>query len=885
MQAHICSAGLLALAAVTLSAQPLAYTISTIAGSAAYDFAEGRQATSFLGAGTYKPVADQQGNFYFTTGDKVVKVKPDGTMSTYAGTGVTGSSGDKGPAAAAQLNFPFYLTFDPAGRLVIFDNGNSRIRRVEQDGTISTIVGTGQAPPFGTVDGDGGLATAARINATFGVYDSAGNLYFLDGGSNFRKVDTSGRISTVAKGVPGNFFDMTSDGTNIYVADFGNDQIKRLNTSSGALTTVAGSTQGNFGDGMAALSAKFNQIWNIAADAGGNLHLTDSANNRIRMIRNNPPSAVVSSGTGVVSTTAGTGANGFGADGAPALSSPLSGAIRVSVDANGNIYFVDSNTSRIRRYKVGGAVQTVAGVSYTDPLGDGGPATAAGLAVPRALSRDALGNLLVDQIGRIRKITTDGTISAFAGQFFGGSTADHIPASTATIDPIFSMVQDSGGNAYIIDGGVVRKLGTDGTIATILGFPGAKQDEGPAGAVGLNSPQALAIDAQDNLYIADSGTVHMMTPAGTVTHLVGSGAATQVSLATGNARNATLNFAAGLAVDPAGNLYISDSYNHRILQVTPAGQFSTVAGTFAKSGYSGDGGPAAQALLNQPRSLSIDAWGNLYFIDAVNHYIRKITPGGIISTIAGNGITGLAPDGTLGTAGPVDVQFGGATVLADPAGNILFTQPTTKRVSQLTPNKLQSSGVQHAALMAPGPVTSNLLVNIQGTELIPPAVTSSIGVLFDGQPAGVVSTNNGQIVAVVPTLTPSQTTTRLQVSINGALTNSLTLNAVAAIPGILGILNADGSQNSESAPASNGDMVTILETGDGNADPSTIAVQIGGAQANIVGISATTPGILQITVQLPDGTADGSPVVVMVGSASSQSGVAIGVQSARIHRR
>jgi uncharacterized protein (TIGR03437 family) len=794
---------------------------------------------------------------------------------------VTGYAGDHAPATAARLNFPFYLTLDNTGRLVIFDEGNLRIRRVEQDGTISTIAGAGTQPPA-AMDGEGGPATAARLNPSFGVYDSAGNLYFLDnfqGAPFLRKIGTDNRVTTLAKNLTGNYFDMASDGTNIYLADFGNNQVQRL-TSTGTLTTIAGSTKGPSSENVAALAAKFDGIWNIAAEPNGNLHISDVNNSRIRTIRNNPPAAVVASGTGVVTTSAGTGVDGFGADGAPASSSPLSGALRISVDNNGNIYYVDGGFGRIRRYKPGGAVQTVVGVPYTDPLGDGGPAASAGLPFPRAVSRDAAGNLLVDQVNRIRKITPDGTISAFAGQVLGGSYADHIAATSAALNPIYSMVQDNAGNTYLNDGGQVRKIAADGTIATILGFPGATQDQGPASAIALKSPEALAVDATGNLYVSDAGAVRMMTPDGMVTRVAGNNSSTQVPLANGDARNATLYYPSGLAVDPSGNLIIADTFNNRILKVTPAGQFSTIGGTFGKSGYSGDGGPAAQALLFTPRSLSIDAWGNIYFIESGSRYIRKISAAGIISTIAGNGGNSLAPDGGLGTAGPIAIQFIGASLLADPAGNVLFTQPTVQRLSQLTPNKLQPGGVQHAALMTSGPVTSNLLVNIQGTELIPPGASSSaLGVLFDGQPGTVVSVTNGQIVAVVPTLAASQTT-NLQVAINSALTNTATLNVVAAIPGVLNILNADGSANGAGAPASPGDMVTIQVTGDGNPDPSTIAVTIGGNAAKVVsfGPSGTMPGVDQIVVQLPDGTTDGSQVVVMVGSASSQSGVTISLQ-------
>ena len=711
-----------ALFAAIVSGQPLAYTISSAAGgSTAFEFSEGAAATSFVIRSFSQPAVDRQGAFYFSQGNRVIRVGPDGTAKTYAGTGQAGFSGEGGPATSAMLNAPGAVLFDPQGRLLIFDTfgvGSNRIRRVELNGAITTIAGTGDQAP-GPNDGDGGLATSARIHATLGTYDSGGNLFFLDSGDfglNMRRIDVNGRISTVAHSVGVFPIGMASDGTNIYLADL-NPAVNRVARLTGStFTPIAGPRAGFSGDGGPSIAASVSAPNGIAIDSAGNLHLVDTGNARVRTIRNSP-TATVASGQGVIATSAGTGTIGFGGEGVPALASPLSNPSAMTVDPSDNLYISDGGSGRFRKFRLGGMLQTVAGLPRTAPMGDSGPANQAALIAPGSLFRYSGGNFLVVDGARIRQITPDGLIATIAGLGVQGSSGDNGPAAQALFQAPQGVVEDSVGNVYVLDGGALRKFAVGGTISTVLGLAGAKLDEGPAAQVNIGSGQSLAIDAQDNIYVGSFQTVRKLTPAGTVTRVAGTATFGQSPLASGDARSANLTSVYGLAVDPTGNLFVADTFNHRILKVTPAGQFTTLAGAFGKAGYSGDGGPAAQAMLNRPAGMAFDAWGNFYISDQANNRVRKVTPDGAISTIAGSATAGFAGDGGPALGAQLSLPFAQSAV-ADPAGNILLVD--NNRIRKLGAQKLLASGVLHAATKTAGPVVAGLQVILQGTELIPP---------------------------------------------------------------------------------------------------------------------------------------------------------------------
>ena len=360
-----CSALILAaLAAAVAGAQTADdRTIETVAGGGS-SFGDRGAATAGQ-LNTPRGVAlDHMGNLYTadTNNHRIRKVDAStGNISTVAGTGTDGYSGDGGAATAARLNSPSGVAVDGAGNLYIADTGNSRIRKVDSSGNISTVAGTGTDG----YSGDGAAATAARLNSPSGVaVDGAGNLYIADtGNSRIRKVDSSGNISTVAgtgtRGFSGDGAAATAaqlrnpqgvalDGAgNLYIADRFNHRIRKVD-SSGNISTVAGSaTRGFSGDGAAATSAGLWGPWDVAVDGSGNLYIADRFNQRIRKVDS----------AGVITTVAGTGTRSFGGDGSAATAAQLNGPRGVALDGAGNLYIADTNNNRIRKVARGEAVE------------------------------------------------------------------------------------------------------------------------------------------------------------------------------------------------------------------------------------------------------------------------------------------------------------------------------------------------------------------------------------------------------------------------------------------------------------------------------------------------------------------------------------------------
>ena len=609
--------------------------ISTVAGTGTFGLlGDGGAATAARLRSPWGVALDSSGNLYIADASnyRVRKVDTSGNISTVAGTGSSGSSGDGGAATAATLNFPTGVALDGSGNLYIADSFNHRIRRVDATtGNISTVAGTGS---FGD-SGDGGAATAATLNRPYGVaLDGSGNLYIADTDNHrVRRVDTSGNISTVAgTGTLGDSGDggaataatlglpigVVVDGSgNLYIATGGG--IRKVDATTGNISTVAlGSGFG--GDGGAATAARLTGAAGVALDGSGNLYIADSGNNRIRKVDT----------SGNISTTAGTGANG---DGGAATSATLSSPEGVALDGSGNLYIADEGNHRVRRVDVAtGNISTVAGTGTSGFGGDGGAATAATLYFPRGVALDGSGNLYIADSGnrRIRKVdAATGNISTVAGTGASGSSGDGGAATAATLRNPSGVALDGSGNLYIADSlnhRVRRVDATTGNISTVAGTgtSGFGGDGGAATAATLSSPKGVALDGSGNLYIAtgdarirkvDAATGNISTVAGTGT-FGGDGDG-------GAATSATLNFPEGVALDGSGNLYIADVLFSRIRKVDAAtGIISTVAGT-GTSGFGGDGGAPASARLNLPRGVALDGSGNLYIADGGNHRIRR----------------------------------------------------------------------------------------------------------------------------------------------------------------------------------------------------------------------------------------------------------------------
>jgi hypothetical protein len=329
-------------------------------------------------------------------------------------------------------------------------------------------------------------------------------------------------------------------------------------------------------------------------------------------------------------------------------------------------------------------IKTVAGNGTGGYTGDGGQATAAELNEPADVDFDAAGNLYIADFSNnlIRKITTAGVISTFAGTGASNYTGDGGQATAATLNGPNGVAVDAAGNVYIADqvNNRIRKVTTAGIISTVAGNNGAggySGDGGQATAAALNEPTEVAVDAAGNVYIADSknNRIRKVTTAGVISNYAGNGTASYAGDGA-QATAAEINFPQGVEVDASGNVYIADTENNRIRKVTTAGVISTVAGN-GTAGYAGDGAQATAAALSFPLAVALDAAGNLYIIDAGNVLIRKVTKAGVISTYAGNGTSNYTGDGGPATAAGlsspngVGVSAAGNLYIADTGNNAI----------------------------------------------------------------------------------------------------------------------------------------------------------------------------------------------------------------------
>ena len=619
---------------------------------------------------------DVNGNLYFSDQNNCVVreiIAATGVMNTVAGVaGNCGYNGDGIAATSALLYFPQGVALDGSGNLYIADISNSIVRRVVlSTGIITTYAGIPDTAGFPT---SGALATSSKLIGPVAVaVDSTGNLFIADENNNVVcRVDVTSKILTLAAGTgpagySGDDGPATSatlngpDGVavdtagNIYIADSMNAVIREVNSptsSSGAndINTIVGNNTFGFnGDGPATSIELTNPSGLFVDPPTGNLWIADYWSNRVRMY---------TASTKTVTTVVGSGGVG---DGGLATSASLYYPRNPALDANGNLFLVDAQNNRVREVSASGqTITTVVGTGIpcphpTDPCGDGGPAASAAIFMPRTVTVEANGSLLVADDGdsKIREVDgSTGIITTIvgSGNLCTGSFStcgDGGPALSASLNDARGAVRDAAGNLYFVDAqdNRVREVDTTGTISTVAG-------NGPAGAapIGCN-------------------------PAG---NFSGDG---------GPAVNATLDCPLGLDIDATGNLYVADSYNNVIRKIdtgTPR-IITTIAGT-GTPGNSGDGGVATSALLNSPDRVSLNGAGNFFISDSGNNRIRRVDGASkIITAFAGSGNFGFSGDGGPALAASLATPVG---VVVTPEGNMYVGDLYNNRIRKvlLNPN-------------------------------------------------------------------------------------------------------------------------------------------------------------------------------------------------------
>jgi DNA-binding beta-propeller fold protein YncE len=503
-------------------------------------------------------------------------------LAIVAGTGDPGDDGDGGKATRARLGSPDGIAFDAKGNLYIADTMNSRIRRVTPEGSVEAVL---PRVPRGK-----SLVPLAprRVGA-----DGEGNVYFLSNGCVTRIQAANGELRSLRCG-----FDARSDlavgpAGDVWVADLEHRQVARI-SSTGKFTVIAGPRAGHWAWPRA-----------VAAGPGGSGYVLDW-----RSV--------------------------------------------VEIDASNRVKFTVEENSRV--------------------LGDGGPAISAILFCPHGLARNADGNLYIADTGnhRIRKVAPSGEITTVAGTGVPGYSGDGGPASEAQFNAPEGLAIDSAGNLYVADTGNhrVRRISPDGRVSTISGTgrPGYSGDNGPGIRAALWYPRGLALDPQGDLYIADSwnNRVRVLTPKGLIHTIAGSG----IRGYRGDgqpAASARLAGPSGIALDVDGDVFIADTGNHCIRRVRKtSGTISTFCGT-GMAGFGGDGGLAARATLYAPSGVLADEAGNVFISDAFNHCLRVVSGRDrTIATLArrDRSAMGFRPSGLA-----LDAQ--GNLFVADTAGSLV----------------------------------------------------------------------------------------------------------------------------------------------------------------------------------------------------------------------
>ena len=836
--------------------------ITTVAGNGTNGYnGDNIAATSAELYGPEGVTVDGAGNLYIADGNqRIRKVTPNGTITTVAGGSTGGYGGDNGPATSAYLWLPSGVAVDGAGNLYIADGGNNRIRKVTPGGVITTVAGAGA----GSYGGDNGPATRAELNWPSGVaLDSAGSLYIVDSvNSRIRKVDVydppSLTFASTAIGAASGAQDLT-------VLNLGNTPLTISSISTATNFSLGGSDTscGSSGQALAPAASCVLGIEFTPMGGGGingSVVLNDNALNAAGAMQTialqgtglqqsqaitfpNPGTQIYGVAPITLTAMASSGlAVSYSVTSGPAtvngstLSITGAGSVTVQANQSGNANYaattpvsvtfavnpatlteVATNTSVVFGVPIPTLTGTLTGVvagdgitaSYTttaiqgsavgaypitptlnDPNGKlsnysvtktsgtltiaappvvtatqssvnfgsvavggtgssqtltftvpsnltlgsvsavtqgaqnldftvvpGGTTCASGATnsncmvqvqfLPTSPGTRLGGVVLSDQSGKTLLIVPlvgtgtgplvafgPGIITTVAGNGAYGYNGDNIPATSAELSAASGVAMDGAGNLYFADNqnNRIRKVTPDGTITTAAGngTQGYNGDNIAATSAELYYPQSIAVDGVGDLYIVDSGNkrIRKVTPGGTITTVAGNGAEgyNGDNIA---ATSAELWCPEGVAVDGAGSLYIADLCNQRIRKVTLDGIITTVAGNgyhngYANvGGYSGDGGPAASAELNDPIGVAVDGSGNLYIADQGNNRIRKVTPGGTITSVAGTGTAGYNGDNIAATNAELSYP---QSVAVDGSGNLYIADYDNNRIRKVAPD-------------------------------------------------------------------------------------------------------------------------------------------------------------------------------------------------------
>jgi sugar lactone lactonase YvrE len=698
-----------------------------------------------------------------------------------------------GGTASGLSGSTVVLQINGGGDLPIAANGSFSFSTSLAAGTAYVVTVTAQpsAPAqtclLANATGSAGITSASAISVTCTTDLIALLAGQLGGSGNIDGVGKNARFSW-----PGGA--AIDNAGNLYVADRTNQLIRKI-TPAGVVSTIAG-IAGVVGaaDGPGN-TATFNSPNSVAVDSAGNLFVADSLNNTIRKIsaagvvstlagtvgqigwtdgpgstaQFSDPMGVATDGagnvyvadssnsairlilpTGVVSTYAGSPSNGGSGDGTGSAAQfvfPLA----IASDGNGNLFVVDSITQTLRKIAPGAVVTTLAGSPRLVGSADG-VGSAARFNNPSGVTVDGNGNIYVADFSNytVRKVTPAGVVTTLAGVALQRGTTDGA-GNLARFGYVAAIITDAAGNLFVGDVGynTIRKVDTGANVTTFAGTavsPGSA--DGTRAAAQFNNPQGVTVDPTGTLYLADNGnyTIRVITPTGTVSTLAGTVGVFGAS--DGSGSNARFGYIGGIAADANSNVFVADEQYDTIRKVTPTGIVTTIAGRAGVTGSTD--GVASSALFKGPSGAVIDGQGNLFIADTGNYTIRKIDAAGNVTTFAGTSGAYGHLDGTGSAA-----RFASPKGLAiDSSGNIYVSETINNTIRMITPNGTvttlagqsfstgSADGTGSAALFN-GP--TSLAVDSQGDVYVADTGNYTIRKIT---PAGVVTTIVGAISSI-----------------------------------------------------------------------------------------------------------------------------------------
>jgi uncharacterized protein (TIGR03437 family) len=860
-------------------------------------------------------------------------------LSRFAGIDTSTLTGDNGPAYYAAFQGPVAVARDPAGNIYIGEI--ARIRKIDAQGVITTIAGTGT--PGDT--GDGGPATAAEVNYVGGIaIDSQGNLYFSEDQARIRRIAADGTISSIA--ADNNAAGLAVDAQDqLYIAEPSNARV-RLIAKDGTISTFAGTgTPGYSGEGGPAVQAQLNQPVDLAFDAAGNLYLADGQ--RVAKIDTH----------GVLTRIAGDPSLPVGIpsqDEVPATQSSLT-AFSVATDPLGDVFVA---TPRVRRITPDGIIHAFAGIEnlnsqpFTEACGDALNATVRAAGMKADASGDVFFiNLLA---ARLQEATPAGKISTVAGAGPNLFTGDGGAASAATFASPNAITFDKQGNLYVADtnNNRIRRIDTSGVVATVAGDGGPVYNQDPACSPDqpsfLRHPQGVAVDAAGDIFIADTGKnrVLKIAPDGTQSTIGGQFSAPQ-----------------GVLVDGAGNIFVTDTGNSSLREVSPngavttvwtngamgsmavdaagdlffsagtsverissaSGAISPVAGTGEYSFSAAPGGVSGVQEVAEASAVALDAAGSIYVADEGKGVIARVSIH-----------CALAVDGGATLRQPAGLSFDakGNLYISDAAeGTIWIGSPTPSPANESPTPYFGRTGIQSAApanlvtlIGEPpsppieAPIAPGQLLRIRGVCMGPfepvfvayspgGVLSTSVGgtqITFNGAAAALITVSAGQIIAQAPFELDGQFQAPVKLTYNGVAIQS-SIQVQAANPAIFTMTNQptgpaiaanqDGTLNSAANPAPKGSIVVLYATGTGQTappgsdgtDPPNAALPAPklpviatiGSQNSTIFYAGDAPGFVgltQLNIGVPTSIMGGGaqPITLEVGGFPlNQSGVTI----------